>query len=176
VGVADFDDQDPFGMGARGSASHPAFEDVPIGAYTEDNVLPFKRDDDGPIPVNSAAAHEGAPFPLVWYEDVHPVLTNNWLVKGVIPAEAFVTIIGHPGCGKSFMALDMALHVATGQGLARQEGSSLVSSFISRLKGSAGRLTASRRGGAEAWRRKTCRLRSSPWPSICATGKRMCPS
>jgi KaiC/GvpD/RAD55 family RecA-like ATPase len=54
------------------------------------------------------------PLPLVWYRDIQPVLNGNWIVKNVIPAEAFATIIGHPGCGKSFCALDLSLHVAAG--------------------------------------------------------------
>lgn len=52
------------------------------------------------------------PLPLIWYCDVRPLLVGNWIVKRVIPAEAFVTLIGHPGCGKSFLALDIALHIA----------------------------------------------------------------
>lgn len=54
------------------------------------------------------------PLPLVWYGDIQPVLNGNWIVKNTIPAEAFVTIIGHPGCGKSFGALDLALHIGAG--------------------------------------------------------------
>jgi phage/plasmid primase-like uncharacterized protein len=54
------------------------------------------------------------PLPLVWYQDITPVINGNWIVKNVIPAEAFATIIGHPGCGKSFGALDLGLHVAAG--------------------------------------------------------------
>jgi phage/plasmid primase-like uncharacterized protein/KaiC/GvpD/RAD55 family RecA-like ATPase len=54
------------------------------------------------------------PFPLVWMKDVRPLLNGNWIVKKTIPAEGFVTIIGHPGCGKSFLALDLALHIAGG--------------------------------------------------------------
>lgn len=54
------------------------------------------------------------PLPLVWYDQIQPVLNGNWIVKNVIPSEAFVTIIGHPGCGKSFGALDLALHIAAG--------------------------------------------------------------
>ncbi len=57
---------------------------------------------------------EPTPLPLLWYNDIQPTLNNNWLVKNVLPAEAFATIIGHPGCGKSFGALDMALHIAAG--------------------------------------------------------------
>lgn len=52
------------------------------------------------------------PLPLVWYDEIRPVLNGNWIVKNVIPTEALVTIIGHPGCGKSFGALDLGLHIA----------------------------------------------------------------
>ncbi|UIJ43781.1 AAA family ATPase [Sphingomonas cannabina] len=55
------------------------------------------------------------PLPLVWFDDNQPYLSGNWLIKNVVPAEAFVTIIGHPGCGKSFLALDIALHIASGR-------------------------------------------------------------
>lgn len=55
------------------------------------------------------------PLPLVWYDDVSPHLTGNWIVKNLLPSEAFATIIGHPGCGKSFFALDLALHIAAGR-------------------------------------------------------------
>lgn len=53
-------------------------------------------------------------LPLVWYDDNQPLLSGNWIIKNVVPAEAFATIIGHPGCGKSFLALDMGLHVSAG--------------------------------------------------------------
>lgn len=62
----------------------------------------------------SAVEQAPTPLPLVWYGDIQPTLNNNWIVKNVIPAEAFVTIIGHPGCGKSFCALDLALHIGAG--------------------------------------------------------------
>lgn len=55
-----------------------------------------------------------SPLPLVWYADNQPFLSGNWIIKNVLPVEAFCTIIGHPGCGKSFLALDMALHIAAG--------------------------------------------------------------
>jgi KaiC/GvpD/RAD55 family RecA-like ATPase len=87
-------------------------------------------------------------FPLVWYSDIQPVLVNNWVVKNVIPAEAFVTIIGHPGCGKSFMALDMALHVATGR---EWQGRKVKPGLVVYLaaEGQRGQLNR-----VEAWRRK----------------------
>ena len=37
---------------------------------------------------------------------------RNWLVKGVILAFTLFLIVGEPGCGKSFLALDMCLTMA----------------------------------------------------------------
>jgi phage/plasmid primase-like uncharacterized protein/KaiC/GvpD/RAD55 family RecA-like ATPase len=62
-----------------------------------------------------AATAVPPPLPLIWFDDNQPLLTGNWIVKNVLPAEAFCTIIGHPGCGKSFLALDLALHIAAGE-------------------------------------------------------------
>lgn len=39
---------------------------------------------------------------------------TKWLVKGLIPADATGFLYGDSGTGKSFIALDMALHVANG--------------------------------------------------------------
>lgn len=38
----------------------------------------------------------------------------DWTVKGFIEADSMGCIIGEPGCGKSFLAVDLALSVATG--------------------------------------------------------------
>lgn len=46
---------------------------------------------------------------------IMPVLTGSWLIKGLLPSSGLGVIYGEPGCGKSFLALDMALHVATGR-------------------------------------------------------------
>ena len=55
-----------------------------------------------------------SPLPLVWAKDVVPVLGGNWIVKRVIPADGFVSVIGEPGCGKSFFVLDLSCHIAAG--------------------------------------------------------------
>lgn len=88
------------------------------------------------------------PLPLVWYEDVQAILTNNWIIKHVVPAEAFATIIGHPGCGKSFLALDMALHIATGQ---EWQGRKVKQGLVVYLAAEGQRGQMNR---VEAWRRK----------------------
>ena len=43
-----------------------------------------------------------------------PVLNGNWLVKKFLPAEGLAVMYGRPGCGKSFIGTDIALHIATG--------------------------------------------------------------
>lgn len=86
----------------------------------QSNVVPFETGAQQPFaPVESYAEEASPPtpaepFPLLWYGDIAPTLNNNWIVKNVLPAEAFATIIGHPGCGKSFAALNLALHIAAG--------------------------------------------------------------
>jgi KaiC/GvpD/RAD55 family RecA-like ATPase len=54
------------------------------------------------------------PLPLEWCGDITPQLTGLWLVKRLLPAIGLVLIYGHPGSGKSFLALDIAFHVALG--------------------------------------------------------------
>lgn len=40
--------------------------------------------------------------------------TENWLVKGYFALDSLTVLFGDPGCGKSFLAIDLACHVATG--------------------------------------------------------------
>ncbi len=41
--------------------------------------------------------------------------TCHWLIKGLMPRHGLMVIYGPPGSGKSFVALDAALHVAAGR-------------------------------------------------------------
>lgn len=41
--------------------------------------------------------------------------TENWLIKGYVALDSLSVAFGDPGCGKSFLAIDMACHVATGR-------------------------------------------------------------
>lgn len=43
-----------------------------------------------------------------------PVLNGNWLVKNTVPAEGLGVMFGRPGSGKTFTAIDIALHIARG--------------------------------------------------------------
>ena len=40
---------------------------------------------------------------------------ENWLVKGYLSLDTLAVLFGDPGCGKSFLAIDIACHVATGR-------------------------------------------------------------
>ncbi|HRC70724.1 MAG TPA: AAA family ATPase, partial [Candidatus Competibacter denitrificans] len=40
---------------------------------------------------------------------------ESWLVKRYLPADSLSVMFGSPGCGKSFLAIDLACHVATGR-------------------------------------------------------------
>ncbi|WP_421760322.1 AAA family ATPase [Devosia sp.] len=53
-------------------------------------------------------------FKLLSPADIEALPDLEWLVRGVLPAPAFAVLYGEPGCGKSFVALSMALAVASG--------------------------------------------------------------
>lgn len=60
------------------------------------------------------SARQADPLPVEWFADIQPQLEGMWLVKRLLPAQGLALIYGHPGSGKSFFALDIALHVALG--------------------------------------------------------------
>ena len=41
--------------------------------------------------------------------------TENWLIKRYVTTDSLNVAFGDPGCGKSFIAIDLACHVATGR-------------------------------------------------------------
>ncbi len=51
---------------------------------------------------------------LEWFDDVTIAETTDYLVKGVLDREAMSVVYGPSNSGKTFFALDMAFHVATG--------------------------------------------------------------
>lgn len=46
--------------------------------------------------------------------ELHLQRANTWLVKGVLPSSGWGLVYGKSGAGKSFVALDLAAHVALG--------------------------------------------------------------
>lgn len=53
-------------------------------------------------------------FTMINFADTEAVLDGKWLIKGVFPSNGITCTFGHPGTMKSFLMLDMALHVALG--------------------------------------------------------------
>jgi hypothetical protein len=66
--------------------------------------------------IEAEAAEEPAPrFRLLRLADVERLPDPTYLVDGVLPEGASVMLYGAPGCGKTFLALDLALTIATGR-------------------------------------------------------------
>jgi KaiC/GvpD/RAD55 family RecA-like ATPase len=78
-----------------------------MGDMTEETAAEFVKP--------NGAAGLGHKVEIIAYDDLlRPNLTNKGLVKGLIEIGAVVLIVGLPGCGKTFLALDLALSVASG--------------------------------------------------------------
>jgi len=52
------------------------------------------------------------PLPVLTLGDIAQLPPVEWLVEGLIPEKSLAMMYGEPGCGKTFIALDMALSVA----------------------------------------------------------------
>lgn len=64
-------------------------------------------------------------LPYEWIGSIEPVLDGMWLIDDWLPKSGIAALFGHPGSGKTFLALSMAAHVANGQdwaGRAVQQG------------------------------------------------------
>ena len=54
------------------------------------------------------------PIPIMSIQDVMNMEPVPWLVQDYIPENSMAMVYGAPGSGKTFLALDMALHIAHG--------------------------------------------------------------
>ena len=52
------------------------------------------------------------PLPVLTLADIEKLPPVEWLVEGLIPDKSLSMMYGEPGCGKTFIALDMALSIA----------------------------------------------------------------
>jgi len=59
-------------------------------------------------------AQQLAPLPLEWAGEAKPVIDGFWLIDDWLPSSGIAAVYGHPGSGKSFLALHMAAHIASG--------------------------------------------------------------
>lgn len=53
--------------------------------------------------------------PLVWLSEVSPVLSQAYVVRGLIASGSAVVIYGDSNSGKTFFTLDLCLHIASAQ-------------------------------------------------------------
>lgn len=51
-------------------------------------------------------------FKLVFARDCKPILGGLWTIKRVLPATGLGVVYGEPGCGKTFVVVDMMMSVA----------------------------------------------------------------
>ena len=59
--------------------------------------------------------NEFQPYPIFRLCDITPSLANNYLIKGLIDRETLIVMYGRSGSGKSFLATDLGLAIASGQ-------------------------------------------------------------
>lgn len=91
----------------RPTAAAEQFEPFP------DEMLDAKV---GQAPSTAVQPATGTPSP--WIDETEltaPDLDEFWRVDGVLPLEGIGVLYGPPGSGKTFLAIDMALSVATGR-------------------------------------------------------------
>lgn len=92
------------------------------GMTSEDWSAAFARFD---APDYNRAVPTAQPFKFVPVADLQ-IREPRWLVSDLIETDSLGLLFGDPGCGKSFIAVDLALAVATGaqfHGLQVQKGS-----------------------------------------------------
>lgn len=51
---------------------------------------------------------------LEWFDDLEPILTGSYLVKGVLDDGAMTVVYGPSNSGKTFWAIDLVYHIAIG--------------------------------------------------------------
>jgi RecA-family ATPase len=57
---------------------------------------------------------EAAKFKLVPFDDIRFIASEEWLIKKLVPRQGVVVLFGSPKAFKSFIAMDLGLHVALG--------------------------------------------------------------
>jgi KaiC/GvpD/RAD55 family RecA-like ATPase len=63
----------------------------------------------------SAKRSDTPTFKLLSPSKIEALPDLEWLIQGVLPSASFGVLYGEPGCGKTFVALSMALSAANGQ-------------------------------------------------------------
>jgi hypothetical protein len=96
---------------------------------------------------------------LICFEEIAPRLDRRWLVQRLIQPEQITVVFGPPGCGKTFFALDIGLHVAAGVDWC---GRHVASGWVVYIAAEAGRGIENRVAASSP-----CNLPQSPTRSTC---------
>ena len=67
------------------------------------------------LALNTKEADTKAPLPLLWLEDIEPVLEAKDFVQGVLCEGGAAVVYGDSNAGKTFWTSDLSLHVAGGK-------------------------------------------------------------
>ncbi|MGA7272220.1 MAG: AAA family ATPase, partial [Acidimicrobiia bacterium] len=82
----------------------------------QDVVATRRLDDAEPDAATSSSGDQpGTRFNIVVGDDIHNLPPPEWLIENHLVQGSLVLLYGHPGIGKSFLALDMAASVAAGR-------------------------------------------------------------
>jgi len=81
-------------------------------------TVPTWLDDADPAPLSNG--HDADPrtaprFTLKRFNEIKLATTATYLIKGLLPRSGLAVVWGPPKCGKSFIAFDAAMHIATGR-------------------------------------------------------------
>lgn len=103
--------------GQREKAKRLDYARRTMGLATNDNQFGEGSAEHGQVIAERILAtwKEKRRFTLLTDEDLFSMPPLNWLVKGIVPDAGIGTIFGQSGTYKSFLALDMLAHVASGK-------------------------------------------------------------
>ena len=87
----------------------PGDETPPVQAYRDEPRANGQ--------VRTAAPDTAQPrrLPGTNFGDMKPHLADGYLVKGILSANSLAAVIGVTGCGKTFFATELAVHIAAGR-------------------------------------------------------------
>ena len=83
-------------------------------AYDNFEPGPWDEPGDLPPPIGEPMRPAQQRFRLEPFASIQPNLSEAWRVKKLFPAKGVAAVFGKPGSLKSFIALDMSLHIALG--------------------------------------------------------------
>jgi predicted ATP-dependent serine protease len=90
-----------------------AYDDVPFGVADPDRPeKPWTEPAAGRPPEDE---EERPPFVVISRADLRNRERPPWLIEGLLQGAGVVVLAGSPGLGKSFLALDIAAHIALGR-------------------------------------------------------------